>query len=506
MLKINLNKNKLSSNLIIQTIVFTINLLLNFFLKPFITKSLGVESFGFISLANQFINIFNIFIIALNSMSGRYISIAFYKKDFEKVNKYFSSILLTNWVFVLLFFIPSVFIILYLQNFISIHESILTDIKILYLFLFLNYFIGLLFTTHSVSTFIVNKIYLSSLRALEGNIIKIIFIIILFIVFPPFSFFIGIASLLTTIYTSYFNIVYKNKFLPEIKFKLKYFNLISTFEIIKSGFWNVLIRIGQVLINGFDLLISNWFIGPIVMGILALSKTLPSVIISFIGVIVFAFSPDFTYLYALNEIEKLKQSIKRSIKILGLIVNVPIALLIVLGNDFYKLWLPTSPYETINLLSIISLLPLILSGSLNSLYNIFTVTNKLKLNSISVIISGVLSFFFSIILLNFTNLGVYGIAISSSFFSIIRILFITLPFSAIYLGLKWNTFFFDLSKSIISFTITLFFSILFRFILLPSNWHLLFITSLLTFLLSVTLNIFIIFTKSERQLFWSSIK
>jgi O-antigen/teichoic acid export membrane protein len=231
-------------------------------------------------------------------------------------------------------------------------------------------------------------------------LLRILLLFLLYYFLPPFAFYLAFTFLFANAYVIFFNIYYKNKFLPNLFLSLKYFDINSIIEVLKSGFWNVIIRLGQFLLDGFDLFISNWFLGPSLMGLLALSKSIPTTILSLIGFVVYAFIPDFTYLYAQNKINDFKYSIKRSIKILGLIINIPIALLFVYGRDFYKLWLPESDFESIYLLSSISLLTLVISGSLNPIYGVFTVTNRLKINSLAVIISGLIGFAFSLILLN----------------------------------------------------------------------------------------------------------
>jgi len=493
--------NSFNKNLIIQLSVFFINLAINFFLTPFITSNLGAEGYGFSLLATQLINIFSIVMITLNSMAGRFISIAYHRNDFEKANKYFSSIILSNWIFVIIFFIPTIFLVFFLENFIRIPNELLLDVKLLYVILFVNYFVGLLFSTYSVSTFITNKIYLSSLRSLESNLIRVIMLFLLYDFLPPFLFFLGLSTVVSKIYIVYFDIYYKKKLIPNISFSRKYFSVSAIIEVSKSGFWNLIIRIGQLLNDGFDLLISNLFLGPLIMGIFALSKTIPTVIVSLVGTLVFVFTPNFTKLYAENNIAELKIAIKNSIKIMGLLVNIPIALLFVYGKEFYSLWLPYSDYETIYLLSSISLATIVISGSLNSLYGVFTVTNRLKLNSIAVILSGLLAFSISLILINFTNLEVYSIVIASGVVGILRNLVFTLPFSAKYLGLKWHTFFVDLGKSLLTLFVALVVGIFIKSFFEFDNWFILLLNFGATSIIAFVINLFIILTKKERQYF-----
>ena len=496
--------NNLFNNLFTQSFVFFINLLISFYLTPFFINSVGIEAYGFISLSSQLINILNLLVLALNSMAGRFITIAIHKNDELKANKYFTSIIISNLIFVSIIFIPTAVFIYYLEFFVSIPTDLIHDIKILHILLFINYFIGLVFSTYSISTFVVDKIYLSSMRSLESNVIRITLIFLLYYFFPPFTFYIMIASLIANLYTIIFNFFYKKKYLPNLTFNKIYYDLRFVIEIVKSGIWNVITRLGQLLLDGFDLFITNWFFGAFLMGVISLSKTIPSTISSLVGFLIYSFFPNFTYLYSQGQIEEFKNELKRSFKIMALLINIPLALLIIFGMEFYSLWLGTSESETIYILSTISLIPLIFSGSLNGLNSIFTITNKLKLFSITYIFSGLLGLLFSFLLISLTNLGAFSIVIASSSIGILRILFITIPFGAKYLGLKWNTFFIDLFKSLISLSVVLIIGFTIKLFIVPSDWLALLLNFLFTSIISFILNLLILFSKSEINNFLES--
>ena len=218
---------------------------------------------------------------------------------------------------------------------------------------------------------------------------------------------------------------------------------------IKSGIWNTVNKFGQILADGLDLLITNLFISATAMGVLSLAKTVPNLIYSLMGSIVSVFTPDFTIMYAQKKFKELVVEVKQSMKIMGVVTNLPVIVLIVCGKDFFKLWQPTQNAEQLQILSIITVACLIFSGSVNCLYNIFTVVNKLKLNSIVVLIHGVLSTMIVFILLKNTSLGIYAVTGVSTALGILRILVFTVPYGAICLGQKWYTFYIDVFKPVL---------------------------------------------------------
>lgn len=64
-------KKQTTINLIASLVSFGINLAINFFLTPYLIRTLGTESYGFIGLANDFVQYAGIITSALNVMAGR---------------------------------------------------------------------------------------------------------------------------------------------------------------------------------------------------------------------------------------------------------------------------------------------------------------------------------------------------------------------------------------------------------------------------------------------------
>ena len=64
--------------------------------------------------------------------------------------------------------------------------------------------------------------------------IKIAIILPLFIVFVPKISYLGISTLVCTIYTTGINIYYSRKLLPDLSIKVKYFDLKAIKEMDKS--------------------------------------------------------------------------------------------------------------------------------------------------------------------------------------------------------------------------------------------------------------------------------
>lgn len=492
-----MENKELRINIIASLIAFIVNMGINFILSPYIIQNIGVDAYGFVSLANNFINYASLLTIALNSMAGRFITISLHKSDTELANKYFTSVFVANFVISIVLLLVSILSVIYIEQIVNVPISILKDVKLLFLLLFINFIISIIGSTFSVATFARNKLYLGSLRAIESNILRAILILILFIAFKPKVFYLGIVSCIVTLYTVGFNIFYTKRLLPEIMIKFKYYDLKYVIEIISSGIWNTVTKLGQILLDGVDLLISNLFIGPIEMGILAVSKTIPNLIVSIVGTLAGIFSPDFTISYAKGDHDALLNSIKQSIKIMSVFVNIPVAILIVFGDVFYSLWTPNEDAKVLQILSILACLTIVISGGINCIYNIFTVTNKLKVNSIVVLCTGVLNMLIVFILLKITNLGIFAVAGVSTILSILRNIIFTAPYGAKCLNLKWNIFYPEIFKGVLGTVIICCFGYILRKIIHVDSWLSLIYSVFICATAGLILNGIVVLTKEE---------
>ena len=489
-----------------SAVAYAVSLGISFFLSPYIVKNIGVDAYGFIGLANNFVSYAMIITIALNSLAGRFVTIKIYENDISSANKYFSSVFFADGFIAVLIGVASVLFVIFIERIIEIPVSLLTDVKILFAMLFSNCLVGVIGTVFNIATFATNKLYLNSLRNIESNVIRTLLTVLLFVFLKPKLFYIGVTALVAGVYVLLMNIHYTNKLTPYLRITRKSFDIKVVRELVFSGIWNTITRLGQLLQEGLDLLITNIFISPVAMGVLSLAKTIPSAITGLVGTLVGVFSPDFTILYAEGKKDELVKTVKQSIKLMSVICNIPIIILIVCGPLFFSLWQPTQNVEQLHILSVLTCFGLIFNGGINCFYNIFTVVNKIKYNSLAICITGVLNVIVVFILLKTTNLGIYAVAGVSTTIATIRNVVFTVPYGAHCLGQKWYTFYLDVIKPVVYVIICSLIGIFIGNIAEFSTWIGLIVYTAVTLLLSIFLGLFVLLNKGDRSLIYSKIK
>ena len=447
------SKNKrLMINLAASIIAFIVQMGISFILTPILVEKLGDEAYGFIGLANNFVSYATVLTLALNSMASRFITIAIHQGEKKKANIYFSSVFIMNIIVSILVLIASTIMIVNLEKILNIPAYLDKDVKITFALAFTNFILSLLSTVYTIATFVKNRMDLSYIQQIIGNLLKVVVLVMVFAFFQPKIYYIGMGAIVYTLYVFIANIKLTKKLAPELKIKIKDYKWKYIVELLKSGIWNSLNNLSTILLQGVDLLITNIFIDSASMGILSIAKTIPTAITTLLATISNVFLPQFTILYSKNKKEELVNETKFSIKILSLIMIVPIAGFIVFGRSFFALWLPSKSEAEIiqiQILSILTLLPNLVSSYIYTLYAINTVTNKLKVPVTVTLVIGIVSVILTYILLKTTNLGVYAVAGVSSILLLGRILIFVPTYAAMNLKVKLTTFYKPLFKSII---------------------------------------------------------
>lgn len=498
------SKNKqLAINMVASFVAFLVNIGINFFLTPFIVGKLGQAAYGFIGLCNNIIGYTSLITIALNAMAGRFVTISYQEGDYVKANKYFSSVFYSNLVLSGVILAGLVVCLYYLEFIFDIPSNLLLDVKLLFATSIFTTIIGLMTSVFGVATFIKNRLELSSIRGIISNIMRGVFTLLMFTLLPPHLWYLGLVGIITTIYYSLTNIHFTNKLTPELQISKRYFDWDKIKELLSSGVWNLVTRLSAMLEHEFDLVISNLFISASAMGFFALTHSVPALMLSLFQMMAGVFAPLFTQLYASKDHEGLMRELKKSVRIMGCFTTISLSLLYLLGEDFYKLWLPTVDSQKLIFLTILATLSRVVSQPQEALWSIFTITNKVRFPAIISLIVSILTFLTVVIGVQFvkddySKLMVlagagtfYGFCIRSGTF---------LPiFGAKCLGESPLQFYKPLFKSVLCLSITLVIGYFSLKLFNVSNWMTLIIAGVWITLLSVVTNVIFVLTKSDRE-------
>lgn len=489
-------------NMITQIVSFVINILIGFFLTPYIVKHLGEEANGFVGLSANFISYATLITTAINSMAGRFIAVSYFKGDTENVFKYYSSVMIANIFLCFILTVPMVFIILFLPQIINVSDTLVKDVTGLFILVFSHFLVDLLDKVFINSAYVLNRLDLVAIRKTEATIIKGILSFAIFAIFIPRVWYVGLIQLICSFYNLFRNVQIHKRLMPEVKVNRKFFDISKIWELLSSGIWNTVSSAGSVLISGLDLLIVNLTVSGVAMGIVSIAKQIPTYVQSLIVTLANVFSPKQTKLFAEGDKKGMEKTLDYSTKITAMITCLPVAFMIVYGTNFFGLWVSGQDSNVLGKIATASVVffPLLLTVSPFSA--IFSATNKVRINSLVTIGVALISLGTSFVLLYYAKDDLTKMIIvvgCSMLFQTLQSLFFTIPYCSKLVGCKVGKFYFTLFRSLIAVGLT---SIICFFIskyFIANTWIKIIVSGMITCIIGVVVSFVIILGKEDKK-------
>lgn len=490
-------------SMIASWLSFILNFGVSFYLTPYLIRSIGETEYSFYPLASSFISYISVVTIALNSMQSRFVVIALHRKETKKAMEYINAVFFSNLIFSIFLLPIGIFFIFNIDKFLNVPIEVKTNVQILFSFVLFSLIVGLLTNFYSMSTYYKDKLYLGNFASMVSILIKVGIGILLFSLLPAKVYYVSIMDLATFIVGLGFGIYFTKKFMPDITISYKYFRIDRVKELMSSGIWNSVSSLSNMLLTGIDLLLANIYLGPTSVAMISISKALPNQVCALISVAGNIFQPRFARQYAHNDINALYNSLKSSIRLLGLVACIPMGALLTIGLYFFKLWIPSMDARTLQILSIMAVSTLCISITIQPIYSIFIITNKVKLNSLVVLGTSILNILLVILLLRFTDVQFYRMVIivfTSEIIGITRNLFFTIPYAAKCIGVNWIDFFKVVLRNMALLGMCIIVYYLLSLIVIPNSWIMFVLIVIIGAIVSIILLWFIAINKNEREI------
>ncbi len=501
-----MNKKQLFVSMAAQIVSFAVSMGVSFVLSPYLANAIDVSASGFVTQGNQFVSYAQILVSALNTMASRFITVSIHKGREEEANRYFSSVFFGNVFMAAVFAVPGTFMIVFIDKVLNVPAEMVTDLQIMLFFVMLNFVLSIILSVFSVSVYTKDRLDLLAMKTIQAEVVRMVILIGCYTFLRPYMWYVGIGSVIYTLVLGLGNYRFTRKLMPEVHISRKYFDMGKIKELVSLGAWNSVTRLGQTLLEGLDLLIANILIGPGPMGILDFAKKVPLCIVNLMSSVVGIFNPQITILYAQEQYEEMIKLIKSANRIMIFMLSIPIAFVTAFGDIFFSLWLPAYDAKQLHILCVLSMGTLYISMSIQVLYHIFIITKKVKLNSVVVLLSGVLSTGTVLLLLETTDMGLYAIVLSSAFYGWLRNLFFTPLYASKCLHVKWTTFYGDIATGVKSLVCVGLVGLVFRTVFSINSWMTLIVYGCMAGVVALGVNYFIILKKEERLLVTGFVK
>lgn len=389
---------------------YVVNYGITLVLTPYITGTVGTEAYGFVSLAKQFAQYAVIVTTALNTYAARYIGVAYHRKDEKKANVYFSSVFWGDLVLASVILTAAVWLIFFLEHIIFIPENIVGDVKLLFLFVFINLWVSTVFSVFGCAAYVKNRLDITGAFKTLSYMTNAAVLLAAYLLFPAKVFYVGIGMAAASVVVAASDYCITKRYMPGYKPKRENFSLTAVKRLVMDGCWASFSSVGEILNNGLDLIVSNQMLSSLAMGQVAIAKTMNTIVQSLYAVVDQAFFPMFLKSYAEENKPRLLDELKISMKISGYLANLAFAGFVALGLSYYRLWIPGQDIDLIYKLTVITIMTCIPSGAIHPLYYVYTLTVKKAFPCIVTIIGGVLNVAGMYVLIRYGGMGVYAVA------------------------------------------------------------------------------------------------
>ncbi|MBP3637746.1 MAG: lipopolysaccharide biosynthesis protein [Clostridia bacterium] len=488
---------KLLRTIVVSGGALLLNGMIALLLAPLISSTVGTEAYGFVSLAKNIAQYAVIAASALNSFAARYIVIAYHKNDLDEANTYFSSTVFGDFLLGTGLFAIAMGFTSFMEKVLQISPAIVTDVKLLMFFVFVNFWITTVATAFSAAGHIKNKLdTVGAFKAL-AYVCEALVLIALYTLLPPRVFYVGIGLTTMSLVVAVSNGWLCKRYTPELKVQRRYFSFQAIKRLVVDGIWSTLNSLGDMLNQGLDLLICNLMLTPLAMGQLALSKTFYAIFAGMFILVGQAFEPLYLRSYAKGDKETLLGDLKIAMKFSGMLSNIFFAGFVALGMAFYKLWIPNEDISLIYLLTIIGNMTTIPGGPMQPLYYIYILTLKKKLPTLITIAGGLFNVVSMYFLIRYTSLGIYAVVWTTVFVMFV-INFVTNPlYMAHVLQLPWWTFYPNILRNVLSCAVLVAVFKGLSLLYTPASWPALIASAAVLLIIGAALHLLIVFSRRD---------
>ncbi len=496
-----MNSKKLSINFIASIIQFLTALIISFFFTPYIVSSVGEAGYGFYSIACTCISYFTVLTTAMNSMVSRFITIAYHNGQTEKVKSYYSTVFYSNLAISFLFSIIVIACVSNINRMLNVPAELLSDVKGMFYFVLFAGLFASVTSVFSSTVFCHDRLDIKSIAMIFISVIRVGLLYYLLAFTDVKLIGLGVAYSVSIVLETLVYIVTTVKMMPIVKLSPREFSFDSAKALVGSGIWNSVNQVNTILLGGLNLILANILVSPAIAGVLSVSTTIPHQLTSLYLTVANIFLPALTIAYSKGKKDELKGIFKTSFDVLGVFMGVVMAGFIVVGKEFFALWMPQSNSTQLYILALLGMVSFFALGNTQTIGQAALLANKMRLPVLIVLLRNIFGlamvFVFSKL---FPSLSVYFIAGVSQAFVILFELFFNVPFSAKCVDIEKRFFYKQKLKFVVNVgALILIFAFVKKIIMSSVTWKYMILCVAICAATGLIFNVFYYFNKATRK-------
>ena len=400
-------------NLICSLLEHGVSACLALVITPLLVRKLGIELYGLYPIVLEISALLGIAFGIVNSTSGRYIAIEEEQGNTDNASKYFSSVFIANVIIGAVMLLPMVAVVRSADVFLEIPADSLTDARTFMCLVFASVLVDALASAFGSVYYVTNRLDIRSGQQLAAAVTKALVLGLFFGVFEASLTSVGAAIFASAAVSAVIQIFVFGKLASGIKLSFSCFSLGMTKRLAASGFWYSVNRLASVMMCGGLLVLTNAFFLPSVSGQYSLAFVAVNALGGVIMVLAAVFVPVSAKHFARGEQNRLRDSLARDQKIVGFFAAVAVSVFISFCDEFYRLWLGDEPDRLLLSLSVMLVTPVLSLACATPIINVGMVINRTRKLSLFFLCGGLLSLAAALGVIFYTDVGIYGVALTS---------------------------------------------------------------------------------------------
>ena len=387
-----------------------ISALLALVVTPLLISNLGIERYGLYPIVLEAAAFFGIVFGVVNSTSCRYIAIEEERGNIDLASKYLSSAFFSNVAIGALMTLPMLLAVLFAPRFLAVPQGALYDLRLFACLVFASVLVDAIASAFGSVYYVTNRLDVRAGQQLATALLKAGTLALIFFNFKPTLAGVGLAVLVSTTVGAGVQTFVFFKMTRGIKLSISNFSFGMTRRMMASGLWYSLNRVASVMACGGLLLVANSFFLPKISGLYSVAFVAVNAISGVVAVLAAVFVPISAKHFARGENNRLRDSLVRDQKTVGLFASVAVAVFIAFCDEFFSLWLGEDPSKTLVWLAVILVIPILSLACATPIINVGMVINKTRKLALLFLCVGLLTLAAAIAVSFYSDFGIFGVA------------------------------------------------------------------------------------------------
>lgn len=423
-------KKRLIANIGTNMLAVFVGAAIGIWQTPYLIRHFGIEVYGMIPLVISFIAYFNLLTASITNAVTRFVAIHLGKGEEEQGNTYFNSALFALIILCGILLIPVIILSAFFSKVFQVPAGFETDTSWMFFYVIFSTFIMAVNSPFLVSTFVRHRFDLSNSVKMVGRLLRVIFYVVCFMYLSVSLKYFGLSYIVMALFVLVCSIVLTKCLTPQLQVNWRRFSWLTLREMGRMSAWIAINQVGALLYLSVSFIIINLFLGPEQCGRYAPVALWVTLLGALGGALSDVFAPIAFEYIARDRLDILVLQIRRSTKFLGLIMGLPVGLLCGLAVPVLTRWLGPDFTDLWPLVWLL-IAPWLITITIRPMFAIYRGLDKVKLPAVATLLGGVINVLLSVSLVCYTNLGIFGIAVSLLVCIVAKNLFFTPVYAAI---------------------------------------------------------------------------